>query len=140
MERPEKVVIDASVAVKWFNDEDYSAHAIRLRDDYINGKLDFVAPYLLLYEVGNSLRYNPDFGAEDVKQVFSDLLKMQIDLIPMNQSRCEATVEFAFKYGVTIYDAAYLGLAVTEETILYTADEKLLSKARLKNVKHLKEY
>ena len=51
-----KIVLDASVAVRWYNEEDYSKKALLIRDDHISGKVDLVEPYLLIYEVGNALR------------------------------------------------------------------------------------
>jgi predicted nucleic acid-binding protein len=37
MERSEKIVVDASVAVKWFVEEEYSKEALRIRDSYREG-------------------------------------------------------------------------------------------------------
>src|SRR5579885_1353844 len=35
MERPEEVVLDASVALKWFSEEDGTDRAVSLRDEHI---------------------------------------------------------------------------------------------------------
>lgn len=43
--------------------------AVQLRDAHIQGMIMLVAPDLLVYEVSNSLRYNPALTAEDLKQV-----------------------------------------------------------------------
>jgi len=50
------VVADASVMVKWFVDEIYSENARKLRDEYINGTLEIIAPELMPYEVLNALK------------------------------------------------------------------------------------
>ena len=49
------------------------------------------------------------------------------------------TIEIAYKYGITIYHAAYVALAMIRDAILYTADEETVSKISKGNVKHLKE-
>ena len=66
MER-EVLVIDASIAVKWFNKEEYSDVADKLKNMHVRGEVVLVAPVLLLFEVANALRYNPDFESEDVE-------------------------------------------------------------------------
>ena len=50
------------------------------------------------------------------------------------------TIEVAYKYGITIYDAAYAALAIIRDATLYTADEEIVSKISKGNVKHLKEF
>jgi len=43
--------------------------------------------------------------------------------------------------GITIYDASYVALALIHNTILYTADEKLIRKTHdLKIVEHIKNF
>jgi predicted nucleic acid-binding protein len=57
MERT-KIVVDASVAVKWFVEEEFSDLALKLRDMHVNGLVDLVAPSLMPYEVLNALKYS----------------------------------------------------------------------------------
>ena len=53
----------------------------------------------------------------------------------------EKTVKNTFKYGITIYDSAYLSLAEMEDKPFYTADEKLIAKLKgNSHVHHIKEY
>lgn len=140
MERAEKIIVDASVAIKWFNVEEYTDNALAIRDDYVAGKVHLITPYLIAYEVGNALRYNPDFGVEDVKFALKDLLDMQMDLRFLDKTQCEIATELAFNYAITIYDAAYLALTIIEKALLYTADDRLLTKVKLDEVKHIKDY
>ncbi|MFQ6124455.1 MAG: hypothetical protein ACE5R6_07615 [Candidatus Heimdallarchaeota archaeon] len=44
-------VPDASVIVRWFLEEKYSAQARALREDYVNGLIELAIPSLLAYEV-----------------------------------------------------------------------------------------
>lgn len=54
MSRP-KVVVDASVAVKWVLPEDDTERALRLQEKYQDEQLDVLAPYLVVSEVANVL-------------------------------------------------------------------------------------
>lgn len=72
MERKE-IVVDTSVVVKWFVEEEYSREARLLRDAYANGLIDIVAPSLLPYEVLNALKYSGAFGEEELKEIAKTL-------------------------------------------------------------------
>ncbi len=52
-----EAVVDASVVVKWLVEEEGSERALRLRDRYIDGKIEIIAPELITFEVLNALRY-----------------------------------------------------------------------------------
>ena len=134
-----KVVLDAPVAVKWYNEEDYSKKALLIRDDYTSGKVDLVEPYLLIYEVGNALRYNPEFGQSDVESATRNLLDMQMDLREINVEQIPILLNFAYMYGITFYDATYVALSSYEDIKFYTADDKLLAKVS-KHATHTREY
>jgi predicted nucleic acid-binding protein len=55
-------ILDASVILKWFVDEESSDQALRIRDEFCRGEREIVVPDLLLLEVANALRYNPTFS------------------------------------------------------------------------------
>ena len=61
MAKIKTLVLDASVIVKWFNREEDTEKALELKEQYENGSIDLAEPELLAYELGNSLRYNPQF-------------------------------------------------------------------------------
>jgi len=111
MERVEAVVIDASVAVKWFNVEEYSHLAQKIRDRRIRGKITLVAPVLVIFDVVNALRYNPDYGARDVRDAVNDLLDLQLTLRFPEKVWLHQAVEVSSAHGVSIYDACYLALS-----------------------------
>jgi predicted nucleic acid-binding protein len=62
-----------------------------------------------------------------------------MDLREINFEQIPLLLDFAYKYGITFYDATYLALANFENIEFYTADDKLLGKvSRL--ARHIKEY
>jgi predicted nucleic acid-binding protein len=142
MERTEKVlVVDASIVTKWFAEEEYSTKALKIRDDYVAHLIDITAPELLPFEVLNALRYNPEFGEKDLKEVAEALVKYSIWLFPILGKLAEKTIENALKYGITIYDSSYISLAEVEDRPFYTADERLLTKLKGNSyVHHITEY
>ena len=140
MARVEKVVIDASVAVKWYNMEVDTEKALGLRAAYAAGRVDLAAPYLIAYEVANSLRYNPDFGEMDARSAINDLFDMQIDFRLLDPDQIEKSFELAYKHGITVYDSTYLALAETGGSTLYTADDRLVTKVPAGMVRHIRDY
>jgi len=136
VERESLAVIDASIVVKWFNIEEYSDNAEHIKEKHLKGELTLIAPVLMVFEVLNALRYNPEFGARDVAEALMDLLGIQIKLYPV-EDWMSGSVSLAYDFGLTIYDATYLALAKHLGCVLYTADEKLSDKVKVVNVKHI---
>lgn len=139
--RKKVVVVDASVIIKWFVDEEHSKKAIALRQGYIDGKLDIVCPNLLPYEVLNALRYNPESGEEHVRLAAEALKKYQLWLYPILGELAALCIKNSFAYGMSLYDSAYVSLAEYLDSTLYTADEKLLDKVgKSGKFKHISDF
>jgi len=117
-------VVDASVVVKWFVEEEYTDAALAVRDAYVDGAIELAAPSLLPYEVVNALRYSGAFDAQELTTVSTALTKYDIDLVPYR--KIDGIVETALETDATAYDAAYVTLAETRGEPLYTTDERLL--------------
>ena len=49
----DKLVIDSSVAIKWFVPEPYSGEAQLILNQFQNGTLDLLAPDLIYAEIGS---------------------------------------------------------------------------------------
>jgi len=139
MERDKAIVIDASIAVKWFNLEEYSDEADRLRSRHLKGEVTLNAPVLMVFEVANALRHSPDFGVQDVKDAIADLLDLQISLRFPEKEWMEDAVETAFNYAISVYDACYLSLSRFLNVPAFTADEKLIEKTRHPTLRHVSQ-
>ena len=138
----EEVVVDASVVVKWFVEEENSDRALWLRDRYIDGEIRILAPELMIFEVLNALYYKKLFSESEMKEISESLEAYSFTLYPLKGEYAEKTLEVAFKNGVTVYDASYIALAMIKGTCMYTADEKLIRKLKkgyLKYVKNIRE-
>lgn len=131
MERaPRAIVIDASVAVKWFVRELGSDQAILLRDGLIEGKVNLVAPDLLLYEVVNALQFHRNLSLNMLKENVGALLSLDLDLAPPSSELLKTASTIAERHGLTVYDSTYLALAQSLSTSLVTADEYLIKRGR----------
>ena len=136
-----QVVVDASVVVKWFVDEEYSREARLLRGAYVDGLIELNAPDLLPYEVLNALKYSGAFGEEELKEVAEVLEDYQFSLYGLKGKLAALAVEVSMRKGMTVYDGSYVALAEMLNSTLYTADERLILKVRdPKVVKHVKEF
>ena len=89
MERSEipRYVPDASVAVKWFIEEEDSRSARRLRELFQQGTIDLDAPSLLTYEVASALRFRPvaRFTPRQLRGVTESLEGLQITREPSDR-------------------------------------------------------
>ena len=121
-------VLDASVILKWFVEEEDSDQALKLREEFYTGAREIVVPDLLLFEVANALRYNPSFTAKDVQEAVDTLFAMEIEIITPTSSLLSKTIELAKDFDVTCYDAAYLALAEGLGFEFITADERFYRK------------
>lgn len=140
MERA-KVIVDASVIVKWFVEENYFREARLLRDSYANGLIDIVVPSLMYYEVINALKYSGEFGEDELKEIAEILEDFQFTEFSLKGRFALRSIEIAMRKGLTIYDASYVALAYELNSELYTADEKLIMKVNdPKRVKHIRQF
>jgi len=127
---PLKYVVDASIIVKWFSRfEQDVENSEKLLNSHIEGASMLVSSSLVLYEVCNALRFNPNFGEKDVSRAVTNLLKLELELVDFSEVFGPA-IELAFSHDITIYDAAYIAVSRTHHIPLITADYKLLAKIK----------
>jgi len=125
-----RLVVDASVVVKWYTREDQRDQALDLRRAHMNGELFLLAPTLLIYEVANALRYNQSLTPEDQEHAAAALFLIGIEYVSPTQEQMMKASQLAYRYDTTIYDAVYLSLAIQQDISLVTADRGLAEKAR----------
>lgn len=124
----DKIVIDASIVVKWFLEELYSPQALILRDRYIARKVTLNAPNIMLYEALNALLRSRTFKADELLEICDSLNKYGFRLHELEGELKKSAVKIAAQNNITIYDASYVALASKLNTKLYTADKDLLKR------------
>jgi predicted nucleic acid-binding protein len=138
----EEIVIDASVVVKWFIEENNSDKALFLRDRFIDGKVELYVPSLLYFEVLNALKYSQLFEPSELEDAGESLENYGFKVITIKNEIRKHMIHAAVDYNLSIYDACYLGLSIGLEKLFCTADEKIIKKippTLKKQVKSLKQ-
>lgn len=119
-----RLVIDASVAVKWFSKEIYQRQAESVLKRAYQNKLSLFAPELLIYEVGNALWKGKQLDEERIGAALNSLYYLPLDFSYLSQSLIKAVVLLMVKYNLTFYDAVYAGLAYEISCPLLTSNPK----------------
>jgi predicted nucleic acid-binding protein len=127
------MVVDASVAVKWFLAEKGSSKALGLR----GGGGGLVAPSTVVFEIYHAL-----WDAARRKRVPDSYLAEAVPLIPAPFTRLvpveqlfDAAAELADELEHPIYDCAYLALARREDIEIVTADRDMARAGRRAKIK-----
>lgn len=125
------VVVDASVALKWFlkKEKDRDKARLLLRQ-FADGKIKFIVPSLWLYEIANAFKNN--IYQKMISKVTAKRYLRQVKDLDIVSVDFEPIVDTAFnlsvKLGISVYDAAYISLSKSQNLPFYTADQKLLDK------------
>ena len=122
------VVIDASVLIKFFIPEILSEKAEELNVRAAEGDLGLLAPDLIFAEVGNIIwkkHRMKELIRSEVEEIVEAIVSMPI-AVETSKALLPLAVDMGLAYGITVYDAVYVSLAKIHETILVTADRKLL--------------
>ncbi len=123
----DELIIDASVAVKFFIDEEGAERARALLDQ----PLPFLAPDLIFVELASVAAKRVrrgDVGAG----LAEDMLRRAPGLFVRTWPSVvlmEAAYGFAAAHGLSAYDGVYLALARRRSAVVITADAKLVARA-----------
>lgn len=123
-------ILDASVVVKWFVEEEGNEIALAIREKFWKKDIDIIVPDLLLYEISNALKHNPKFNEKDVKDAVESLINMGIRILIPSLDIFKKAIDIAFSYEITLYDAYYVALSDELKIPFITADKKLFDKIR----------
>lgn len=120
------IVIDASVAVKWFIPEPDSDAARMLYRE------NLIAPAIWLSEVANVLWHHVQTGK--LEEAKAELLLSRYRVAPIASTAADRHIDHAFslanQVSHAVYDCLYLALAIDESTHLVTADVRFVRAVR----------
>jgi predicted nucleic acid-binding protein len=122
-----RIVIDASIALKWVISETSSDLADALLDQ------DLIAPVLWLTVAANALWRRTRIGditAEQAIVRLSDLRKAPVTSLAMDPHLDQA-LKLTTEIGHPIYDCLYLAVALHHDTHVVTADRRFASAANI---------
>jgi predicted nucleic acid-binding protein len=117
-----RYVLDTSVTVAWYLDEDFSAEARVWQDRLLKGKAALVVPSLHYWEFANVLRTLvvrnelEESLARDIYEIHSEA--------PLERAEPDETqiLDIAFEFNATAYDAVYIALGRQLGVPLITAE------------------
>ncbi len=126
------LVVDTSVAVKWFVEEQEAdvLRARQLQDAYLEGRCILFAPELLLFELANALKAGRRFKTSEVLKAVRFVLDLELRLQGFRLSTLAKAVEIAALCQVPVYDSYFLAMALESDSVLVTADDAFFRKAR----------
>jgi predicted nucleic acid-binding protein len=122
-----RYVIDTSVAVKWFSKvENDTKKALQLRQQMLDGICSVTVPDLLIYELANALKHNPNFLSKDVKIALDSIFNMGMEIRKADSLVLSHAIDIAFRFNVTVYDACFMALSKIEKMPFITSDYKFI--------------
>src|SRR5215471_6711264 len=110
----DKVVIDSSVAVKWFVAEPYSVESRRVLDDFQLGNLVLLAPDLNYAEVGNIVwkkQVLQGLAAADALLIL-DTFRVVPFVVTSSADLLGEAYRLAVAHQRAVYDTIYLALSI----------------------------
>ncbi len=124
----EELVVDSSVVVKWFLNEQDSDIALVIRNEFATNQLKLIVPTLIFYEVMNALRFSRRFGEEDLAVASRSLSRYQFEVWRPIGVLLELSAKLSVKKNLSLYDACYVALADRKRAKLITEDREILEK------------
>lgn len=125
-----RVVVDASVAVKWClpsQREEFVAQAEELLASSRRDEIRFLVPDLFWVELANALWKavrRAELSSSDAMSAISFVRDLDITTIPSADLVPQA-LDLAINHARTVYDSLYVALALESKSDLITADERL---------------
>jgi len=126
------VVVDASVAVKWLLQEDYSDQVMNLTQSWLRQGTRVVAPYLMVAEVSNALFQKARRGQISIDGAINLIESLLSEPVVLEESSDihSRALELAYSLGQpATYDSHYLALAESLDCTYWTADQRFYNAA-----------
>ena len=124
------VVIDASIASAWCFPDEQTDYTTAVFQAVSSSAVDSVAPRLWAYEIRNSVLMGIRRGRiskPDSEQFLISLNDLNVRL--SEPASYDDVFSLAQKHGLTVYDAAYLDIAMQEGLPLASLDRQLIRAA-----------
>jgi len=119
---PERIVVDASLGLKWVLIEEHSDRAVAL-----GARRELLTSALFWAESGNAIASRVRRGELDgtrAEQTFRDLQSVPLQTRPLDGTSVIAALAIARDLVHPIYDCCYLALAIEENLVVVTADRR----------------
>lgn len=138
-----KIILDASVGLKWFLNEIYRTESIKLMGDIQGKRLSAIVPFSFYTECANALWEKTRKKIvlfEEAHEALEEIRKLPLRE-HLHENLEDVAYDNACLYDITVYDALYISLAEIYNAPLVTADDKLINACKgFPFIEHLKDF
>ena len=128
-----RLVLDASVALKWYIEENDTREAIQLKDRIFKEPALVAVPELFFVESANVVwkkcALRGELSKIDAQEIFRAVSKLPFQTVP-DQEVLSGALRIALKHSISVYDAVYLETAMKLDARFVTADYALVEKLK----------
>lgn len=139
-----KVVLDASIGVKWFkyeNEDNVGLAIKKLQRKHLQDEIEIIVPDLFFYEIMNTLLNKKYFSVDDVCSASESLHCLNMKVICPDKEIIDNAVYITDKTKLTFYGSLYIAVAINKQALLLSEDwEMLQNKDNFNFIKSLKEF
>ncbi|MCK4423244.1 MAG: type II toxin-antitoxin system VapC family toxin [Candidatus Omnitrophica bacterium] len=74
-------VLDASVIIKWFVEEEYTDKALKFRNQHETGNFELCCPDLTLFEISNVMSFKQDITNKEIYEIITTIFDLEMEII-----------------------------------------------------------
>ncbi len=119
-----RLLVDSSVAVKWFIVEEDTDKAVDLQNRFLRGEIELFIPDLALFEISNALLFSKAFTKDQIQEYLAAFLELDVGVLPFNINYLSKAIGLAADRGLAIYDAYFVACAAANGLKYITADRR----------------
>ncbi len=123
-----KIVLDASIGVKWFKYENKSNTdlANKLLKQQFQNEIEIIVPDIFFFEIINTLLSKKYLNVDDICSASESLHLMNMKVIFPNKEIIDTSISISDRTKLTFYDSLYIAVAISERALLLTEDKEIL--------------
>lgn len=126
------LVLDPSVAVKWYVEEEDSAVSFEFQKWVQETAGRLIVPLLFFDEITNILwkkeMLRKEIFPKAAKQILWEILQLPLQVYLDRHEMLPQALDIATETRISVYDAIYLATTVQNQAIFVTADNRLVQK------------
>lgn len=135
----ETVILDTSVVIKWYTEEEDTKEAVSLLTKYKTGNLNIIIPSILSLELANALFFGLGYRQQKLDEALAVFFKLNIPALPLSDQLIRNACRYMEKFSLAVYDAIFLYLAEENKIPLISADKKHHQKKYSKYISYLND-
>ena len=135
---PPNIVIDANIAVRAILPVESKSDVLERMASWHQSRNKIFAPELLIAETVSVIRrgiFDRWITEEEGQVAVEDLYRLGVEIVPSDTGICQTALAWTNRLGQSkVYDGLYLAVAERQGAELWTADEKLVNRAKQLNL------